>query len=275
MNVFCDMENIKIIYTSIFLCLIFINCQQNQQTPTKVLFIGNSLTYYHEMPSLLQAMLDESADNYEIEQSTYAGYTLKGHLDHIIIGEHQDGVYTRQKEEGETTATIKKLEANNYDYIILQEQTGGAAIPEMREIFLTKTLARYEDLIDTNKTKIILFQNFPIQKNYPRKYCKSIDDKKYCSELFNNLEEEMAVIRRGFEGSKKDVVKVGEAYYEVIKNHPEINLYSDESHPSKEGAFLSALVFYQYFTKGKTTQLKYIANLNVKDADILKRVVEK
>lgn len=83
----------------------------------------------------------------------------------------------------------------------------------------------------------------------------------------------MAVIRRGFEGSKKEVVKVGEAYYEVIKNHPDINLYADESHPSKEGAFLSALTFYQFFTKRKTTELEYMANLNKEDADVLKRIL--
>jgi len=270
------MENIKIIYASILLCLIFINCQQNQQNaPTKVLFIGNSLTYYYEMPSLLQAMLDESAENYTVEQSTYPGYTLKGHLDDIIIGENEDGVYTRSKKVDEITATAQKIASQTYDYIVLQEQTGRAAIPEIRRIFWEKTLQRYEDLIDTTKTKIILFQNFPTKENYPKKYCKSIDSKRYCSGSFDDLAGEMKAIRGGFISPKKEVVKVGDAYYEVLKNYPEIELYEDESHPSARGAFLSALVFYQFFTKGKTTQLKYIANLNEEVANILKRVAEK
>lgn len=226
------------------------------------------------MPSLLQAMFDVDALNFNVEQSTFPGYTLNGHLDDIIIGEHEGGIYTRPKKAEETPETVEKLASQRYDYIVLQEQTGRITIPEIRDIFLKETLQRYEGLIDIDETKIILFQNFPTKENYPKKHCKSMNNKAYCSELFNNIEEEMKTIKTGFISSKKEVVKVGEAYYEVMKNYPEIELFEDETHPSEKGAFLSALVFYQYFTKGNIDNLDYTGKLNKKESDILMTIAK-
>lgn len=96
----------------ILLFLIFVGCRSKQienQQKTNVLFIGNSLTYYHDMPKTLQAMLNENNSKFNIEQSAFAGMTLNAHLEDIITESKGDDIYTREKEAGELTETEKKL----------------------------------------------------------------------------------------------------------------------------------------------------------------------
>ncbi len=111
----------------ILLFLVLIGCKPKQienQQKINVLFIGNSLTYYHDMTKTLQVMLDENNSKYNIEQSAFPGMTLKGHLEDIITETKGEDVYTREKEAGETTETEKKLKSKKWDVIILQEGTG-------------------------------------------------------------------------------------------------------------------------------------------------------
>lgn len=52
----------------------------SDRKPKEVLFIGNSLTYYHDMPVMLQAMLNEKDIRINIHQSTFPGVSLSAHL---------------------------------------------------------------------------------------------------------------------------------------------------------------------------------------------------
>jgi len=79
------------------------------EDPTKVLFVGNSLTYFYDMPKTLQEMFYEADMHIEVEQSTYPGMQLPGHLNNIIIAHTKNGIETRYKENGEKTLTEKKL----------------------------------------------------------------------------------------------------------------------------------------------------------------------
>jgi hypothetical protein len=73
-----------------------------------VLFIGNSLTYFYDMPQILQRMLNETNPNIKIEQSTFPGQSLSGHLSDIITSRTDNGISTRKKEEGEKKEPKKK-----------------------------------------------------------------------------------------------------------------------------------------------------------------------
>lgn len=62
--------------TLIILVLVITSCKSQKPQSSEVLnvlFIGNSLTYFHDMPQTLQMMLDETHPNIEIDQSTFPG----------------------------------------------------------------------------------------------------------------------------------------------------------------------------------------------------------
>lgn len=250
-----------------------------------VLFIGNSLTYFYDMPQTLQMMLNETHPNIKIDQSTFPGQSLSGHLSDIITSRTQNGISTRKKEEGETTETEKKIAEKNWDIIILQTGTVSVLIPENRELKVNKAISDIKKLVSNPKCKFILFNTWPAKNEYPEQYCypsrfidKSIEKDKCCSPTLVSLEQENKLINESYDlvAQKNSLLKSdnGTKYYKVLTEYPEIELYEDESHPNKYGAFLNACVFYQMLTDNKASELKYNGEIEPKPAELLKRIAE-
>ena len=76
----------RIFYKLLITLLVFkCNSQDIKGTDkTNVLFIGNSLTYYHDMPATVQKMMNETNLYFNSEQSTFPGMSLDGHMNNII-----------------------------------------------------------------------------------------------------------------------------------------------------------------------------------------------
>ena len=99
----------------ILITLLTISCKSPQnETAEKinVLFIGNSLTYFHDMPQTVQKMLNETDPNIKVEQSTFPGQSLPGHLSDIITSRTESGITTRKKEKGEKPPFISFVFVN-------------------------------------------------------------------------------------------------------------------------------------------------------------------
>jgi len=60
------------------------------------------------MPQTLQEMVNETNPNIKIEQSTFPGMPLNGHLSEIITSRTENEISTRNKKESEKTETEKK-----------------------------------------------------------------------------------------------------------------------------------------------------------------------
>ena len=66
----------------------------------------------------------------------------------------------------------------------------------------------------------------------------------------------------------------GNKFYEVLTNYPEIELYEDDSHPNKYGAFFIFCIFYQILTNKKASELKFTGEIEPKIAELLKQIAE-
>ncbi|WP_417237129.1 DUF4886 domain-containing protein [Bizionia paragorgiae] len=278
------MKNILLI----LITLITISCKSHKKQTTEelnVLFIGNSLTYFYDMPQTLQMMLNETNPNIKIDQSTFPGQSLSGHLSDIITSRTENGMSTRKKEEGETTETEIKIAEKNWDVIILQTGTVSILIPENRDLKVSKAITDIKKLVSNPECKFILFNTWPSKNEYPEQYCypsriidKSIEKDRCCSPTLENLEQETKLINKSYDlvAQKNNLLKSdnGTKFYEVLTKHPEIELYEDDSHPNKYGAFLNACVFYQMLTDKKASELKYNGEIEPKTAELLKQVAE-
>lgn len=274
----------------IFLLLILVctipSCKSLKQQKSEVinvLFIGNSLTYFYDMPQTLQMMLNETHPNIKIDQITFPGQSLSGHLSDIITLRTENGISTRKKEEGETTDTEKKIAEKNWDIIILQTGTVSVLIPENRDINVNKAILDIKKLVSNPNCTFILFNTWSSKNKYPVQYCypsglidKSIEKDKCCSLALANLEQEIKLINESYDliAQQNNLLKSnhGTKYFEVLTKYPEIELYEDESHPNKYGAFLNACIFYQMLTKNKASILKYNGDIEFKTAELLKRI---
>jgi hypothetical protein len=278
------MKNILLI----ILAFTIISCKSRQNQSSEqlnVLFIGNSLTYFYDMPQTLQKMLDETNPNINIDQMTNPGQSLSGHLSDIVTSRTENGISVRKKEDGEITETEIKLKEKKWDIIILQTGTVSVLIPKNREIKVNKAVSDIKDLVNNPNCEFILFNTWPSKKEYPKKYCysgysidKSIEDIDYCSPIIENLEQEIKLINESYDlvveknGIKKS--DNGTKYYEILTEYPEIELYDDDIHPNANGSFLNACVFYQMLTSKKATVLKYNGEIGPKTAELLKKIAE-
>ncbi|WP_452231322.1 DUF4886 domain-containing protein [Lacinutrix sp. MEBiC02595] len=272
----------------IILAFVTIGCKPPKRQSVQqlnVLFIGNSLTYFHEMPQTLQKMLNETHSRIKVEQSTFPGMSLSAHLDNIIESRTENGISTRKKLDGEITETEKKIAEKKWDVVILQEGTVRLLIPEVREYNVETAISAIKKLIPNPNCKFILFKTWPSKKEYPKEYCysarsinQSMEKDKYCSPIIENLEQEMKLINKSYnlvaKNNKISKSENGNKYYEVLTNYPEIELYEDNSHPNKYGSFLNACIFYQMLTGIKATELKYNGEIEINTAELLKQVAE-
>jgi len=272
----------------IIMILISISCKsQNKNTlrEINVLFIGNSFTYFYDMPQTVQKMVNETNSNIKIEQISFPGMSLSDHLSNIITSKTEGGISTRKKEENEKTETEIKIEEKIWDIIILQTGTVSVLIPENRELKVNKAISEIKKLVSNLNCKFILFQTWSSKKNYPEQYCypsseidKSIEKDKCCSIVLESLEQETELINESYKlvANNNNLIESnnGEKYFEVRTKYPEIELYEDQSHPNKNGAFLNACIFYQMLTNKKASHLKYNGDIEPEIAELLKKIAK-
>lgn len=278
------MKNILLI----FLILVSLNSKSQDIKGTEkinVLFIGNSLTYYHDMPETLQKMVNETNSNFSIEHSTFPGMSLYGHLNNIIESRTENSINTRQKREGEKTETEIKLSEKDWDIVILQEGTVRLLISETKKYRVETAIAQIKNRISNQDCKFILFKTWPSKEEYPKQYCyskwsinSSLENDTYCSPEIESLEQEIKLINESYDSvaEKHDLItsENGNKVYEILTEYPDINVYEDDIHPNKYGAFINACVFYQMLTNKKASELKFIGEIEPNIAELLKNISE-
>jgi len=198
-----------------------------QDDSLKILFIGNSYTYVNNLPDVFYVLLPDSIkQNAIIEMYTKPGTTLHQHW-----------------EKGEA---LNKIKSNNWDYVVLQEQStlGFEAIntvPSIREPdFFYKYAGLFIQEIERINAKPLLFLTWG-RKNYA-------DQQRDLNKAYINLSERLNV----------KLIPVGIVWQEVKTNHTNIELYLDDgSHPSPEGTYLVALVFYHSLFGDFSSDLPY------------------
>ncbi len=175
-----------------------------QPCETSVLFIGNSFTYYNDLPSMLSGLAKTGGQKTLVtDKETPGGCTLKRHWD-----------------EGKSLTAIK---SRKWDFVVLQEHSKGAfeAKSEMFEY------ARKLNEAITNqgaKTLLYLTWSSPTPVDQPK-----------ITAAYQELGKEL----------QATVIPVGIAWNAMVREHPEINLFSkDNHHPSPAGSYLAACAFY-------------------------------
>ncbi len=273
----------------LLLAFTLLSCGFNNSKESKeinVLFIGNSLTYYNDMPQKLQEMVNETNPNIKIDQITFPGMSLSAHLDNIIVESSEDNVSTRTKAPGELTATEKKIEEKEWDIIILQ--TGGVSvlIPESVKYKVNPAIEKIKELNENSETRFLLFNTWTTKVDYPIKYCyKGLQISQtlermneFCSQEINNSKEYLKLLNEAYaqiaEQNSLEKTNHGDLFQQIFKNHPDIEILEDNIHPSDLGAYLSACIFYKEITKNDPSDLIYVGDLDFKKVKLLKDLVQ-
>ena len=183
------------------------------------IFIGNSYTFYNDMPKLFEELANKNGHKCEVISVTKGGRRLFHNI-----------------ETDDDFAHSVKYCANNgnYDVLFLQDQSLIAIDdPEGFE----RGVAAHVELFSAKKN--VLYATWGRKEGSPQLAERSLTSREMTDKLakaYGELARKLSI----------EVSNVGLAFAYVSERYPNIELYNpDLSHPSYEGSCLAALVHYQ------------------------------
>jgi hypothetical protein len=170
-----------------------------------VLFVGNSLTYFNQLPGIVEALAD-SAREPLLETGTVA-------LPDFSLEDHWN--------DGRAATTIKK---GGWHVVVLQQ--GPSSVEANRQL-LIQFATKFDELAEAIGAQSTLYMVWPTvdrQQDFER----SSESYRLAAEAVGGL-----------------LFPVGDAWRETWNRDATISLYSpDGLHPDVEGSYLAALVMY-------------------------------
>lgn len=180
-------------------------CSDPENPDTSILFIGNSFTYYANMPLQFSKLAKSRFPNKEFKVYFQAGPGLR-------LSQHAD-----DKRAQETL-----MNSGKWDYVVLQDQSEMALRP-LSTITMKIGFQWFDRRIKQVNGKTALFMT-------------------WCD--LNQSQDQIPISKAYREAAKKlnaILIPAGELFVEVTEKSPEISLYiEDQHHPGHYGSFLVA-----------------------------------
>lgn len=244
------MKNFRLIST-LFLISIF---SVYGQTTKKVLFIGNSYTYYYNLPNMVHELSDSAGDELIYDSSTQGDAKLSDH--------------------DSNSAVHNKINSNTWDYVVLQAHSRETSNTELE--METNLYPYAESLVDA------------IRDNYecsrPMFYMtwgRENGDALRCSEkpwvcTYEGMDAAVEATYNSMADTyDTEISPVGAVWRYVRENHPSIDLYDpDGSHPSLIGTYLIACTFYSVIFKKDPTLITSTYTFPIEDANNIKQAAK-
>ena len=217
-----------------------------------ILFIGNSYTFYNDMPTAyFQQMAEACGYDVEITTITKGAYTLEKFSDTMDM--YGMRVHTALSEK------------NAFDYVILQEQSLRPAIDP--EAFYAATRLLNEKIRAAGAQPILY-------STWGRK-AGNTDLAKY--DLTNVTMTQKLATAYDYIGEELDipVMHVGLAFYDVYTGG-KIDLYDpDLTHPSAAGSYLAAMVLFSGIFGADPTPIPFESSFLAQEDAVLRAAAKR
>ena len=219
------------------------------QTEKRALFIGNSYTYMNSLPELINQIAISKGNSLIYESHTPGGSTLMQHASNSNVQ--------------------SLLNATEWDYVILQEQSQNPPFPPSQvasQVYpYAESLCEY--IREANPcTNPVFFMTWG-RENGDSQNCAAYPPICTYEGMQDRLTESYTEMAQNNESL---LAPIGIAWKDLREQHPEINLYSsDGSHPSIQGSYLAACVFYAVLFDDSATNNYTPTNLNINEAQLI------
>lgn len=214
----------------------------------RVLFVGNSLTYYNEMPSLVRRLAegDEGAPSVFSVEYTAPNWTLRR-------AAHDDGL-------------AGLIEDVRWNVVVLQEQSQMLSFsPEWRRHYTSRYARALNREIALAGGRTMLFLTWGYEAG---------DRRNVPGDTYDGMQARLTDGYLELAGELgAEVAPVGSAWAEALQRRPGFELWkSDGRHPSKLGSYLAACVFHAILTGRDPTESDFTGGLDPADAWFLQDV---
>jgi hypothetical protein len=186
---------------------------------TKILFIGNSYTFFNDMPKIFERICIEHGKDVRADSITCGGYTLS----HFVSEENEYGVNMR-----------KMLSECGYTYAVMQEQS-------------IRPANQPETFISSAKKLTGIVRSYGAEPVFYETWARA--DGSDTLEKFSWTRDEMqSLLRQAYERAAEEtgakLVYAGERVSEAYKNGEAV-ICDDKSHPTPLGSEIIAEEFYR------------------------------
>jgi len=228
-------------------CASAYNCDAQDISCTRILFIGNSYTFVNDLPNTFAKLAKAGKHKLEVGMAAQGGLTLADHV--------------------KSTDTLNALNSQKWTYIVLQEQSQIPSVQQSRTYTMypaARTLVKQIRDIGATPLFFLTWAHRAGWQGYGMR----------------DYESMQVQINNGYYGIAQElnvsVAAVGSAWLAAVRAHPELTLWQEDgSHPSEEGTYLAACVFYAVIFKESPVGLTYRANLSKDIATTLQTIASK
>ena len=217
---------------------------------TSVLFIGNSYTTVNDLPNTMRQLALSLGDTVQVASAAPGGYTLMDHSN--------------------APATLSAITSQQWDYVVLQEQSQFGALPTFEAFTdVAATALTYAIKASSECARPVFYMTWG-RENGDASNCLWYPQMCTYESMQQALRDNYIQLALDNEGY---VSPVGWAWKHVRDTHPNIELYqADESHPSVAGTYLAACVFYCTLFRESCVGASFTSTLQPDSAAILQAI---
>jgi hypothetical protein len=177
----------------------------------RVLFVGNSLTYFNDLPGTLATLVRADGDDIVVASVTRPGYAL---IDHLV--------------PPTASGALDSIRGARWDHVVLQQGPTSRDVDRDSLVLVARQLA---PAIRASGGRPALYMVWPAVRD---------------SANFDRVHESF---RRAACAVDGELWPAGDAWRAVRRLDPSIALYGpDQFHPAPLGTYLAALVMYERLT---------------------------
>lgn len=211
----------------------------------RVLFVGNSHTYFNNMPILFDSLSHSAGRPVITGMSAPGGYTLEQHTT--------------------LTITIDLINQGTWDYVVLQEQSQIPTINNLRFGSMYPAARRLDSMITQHNESTAFFMTWGWK--YGGQTIINGDSSPYFVNYFHMQES----VRVAYESIATELsaklCPVGMAWKRARTIDTLVDLWAEDNyHPTLKGSYLAACVFYSVFFNSSPVGLSYTGGLSLDDA---------
>jgi hypothetical protein len=238
----------------LILFVLMLAAAASAQTDTlRLLFIGNSHTYYNNLPHLFANLAQSGGYPVVVDSNTPPGYTLEGHCSNPI--------------------TLSKIAQGGWDYVILQEQSLYPVIDFYRYGSMYPAARHLDSLISSVGARTALYMTWgwrgggqhDVNGHYSIPFVDYFQMQDTLTAAYVMLADQLSAL----------LLPAGCAWARAMRTDTTLDLWQpDNYHPKLEGSYIAACVFYATFFHQTPLGLTYTAGLDPDSAAFFQLMAE-
>lgn len=233
--------NIKLKYIVITVTIILAFSPIHAQDDTlRVLFIGNSHTYYNDLPLLFVNLAQSGGHPAVKDMSAPGGYTLLQHTTNAT--------------------TLSKISQGTWDYVVLQEQSAYPVIEYYRDSSMYPSARMLDSLIRSSGQQTAFYMTWGWRDGGQREINGHTSPE--FRDYFHMQDSVTAAYCRIADELDDTLVPAGNAWARAKHADSSLVLWQDDGyHPQLIGSYMAACVFYAKFFNESPIGLSYTAGI--------------